>query len=133
MSEEYETTEHLTAEEISRSISIMCSQQESFVAQLGWLRAALARPLPRIEDCGDVPRNQQAIDRSYTDKIIVLLTGRDRDWIEGRIADLEEKLQSITGVIDKYRMLRSIKRQPDPRLSGLTEQLTFLNSWNHTK
>jgi hypothetical protein len=128
MSEEYETTEHLTSEQISRSISLMASQLASFEAELVRLRAALARPLPRIEDCEDVPRNQHAIDRSYNDKIIALLSGcrRDRDWMEGRIADLEEKIPSITGVIHKYQKLRSDKLLPDPPMSGLAEQVNFL-------
>ncbi len=112
MGEDYELTEHLTSEQIDRSILIMSGQLDRFEAESVQLRAALSGPLPVIGDVGGIPWNQQAIDRSYTDKIIALLIAGDRTWVEKRLADLEEKTQRITGLIHRYRRLRSTGQQP---------------------
>lgn len=111
MTEKNPAGEYMTSEQVFRSISIMCTQQIRFEAEIARLRAALDRTLPRIEDCGDVPRNQQAMDLCFVDKVIALLI--DRDQIIERIDLLQQKIERIDVLIDKYRKLLSTRSSKD--------------------
>jgi hypothetical protein len=116
MIENLTTTEHMTSEQIARTLSVMASQQARFEAEVVRLQEALGRLLPPIAECADVPRNQRIIDSCFTEKILALLF--DRDQIQDRIAVLEEKIQRITELIKKYSTLQAIPPPPplpDPK------------------